>query len=59
MQTKRLLLGMGAGLAVMLVPAALFFVHAQNQPPTALTGHVTSEVEGAMEGDHSLKAWCS
>src|SRR5262245_64981344 len=50
MQTKRLLLGMGAGLAVMLVPAALFFVHAQNQPPTALTGHVTSEAEGAMEG---------
>ncbi len=50
MQTRRLLLGMGVGLAVMLVPAALFFVRAQNQPPAALTGHVTSEVEGAMEG---------
>src|SRR6266436_1408019 len=48
MQTKRLLLGMGVGLAVMLVPAAL--VRAQSQPPAALTGHVTSEAEGAMEG---------
>jgi len=50
MQTKRLLLGMGVGLAAMLVPAALFFVQAQNQPPAALTGHVMSEAEGAMEG---------
>src|SRR5262245_39854935 len=50
MQTKRLLLGMGVGLAVTLVPAALFFVRAQNQPPAALTGHVTSEAQGAMEG---------
>src|SRR6201982_2860362 len=48
MQIKRLLLGMGVGLAVMLVPAAL--VRAQSQPPAALTGHVTSEAEGAMEG---------
>jgi streptogramin lyase len=50
MQTRRLLLSMGVGLAVMLVPAALFFARAQNQPPAALTGHVTSEAEGAMEG---------
>ena len=50
MQIKRLLLGMGVGLAVTLVPAALFFVRAQNQPPAALTGHVTSEAQGAMEG---------
>ena len=48
MQIKRLLLGMGVGLAVTLVPAAL--VRAQSQPPAALTGHVTSEAEGAMEG---------
>ena len=48
MQTKRLLLGMGVGLAVTLVPAAL--VRAQSQPPAALTGHVTSEAQGAMEG---------
>ncbi|MBV8286717.1 MAG: carboxypeptidase regulatory-like domain-containing protein, partial [Hyphomicrobiales bacterium] len=48
MQTRRLLLGMGVGLAVMLVPPAL--VRAQSQPPAALTGHVTSEAEGAMEG---------
>ena len=50
MQIKRLLLGMGVGLAVTLVPAALFFLRAQNQPPSALTGHVTSEAQGAMEG---------
>ncbi|HVI62089.1 MAG TPA: carboxypeptidase-like regulatory domain-containing protein, partial [Bradyrhizobium sp.] len=50
MQTKRLLLGMGVGLAVTFVPAALCFVRAQNQPPAALAGHVTSEAEGAMEG---------
>ena len=48
MQTKRLMLGMSVGLAVMLVPAAL--VRAQSQPPAALSGHVTSEAEGAMEG---------
>src|SRR5260221_5732735 len=48
MQIKRLLLGMGVGLAVTLVPAAL--VRAQNQAPAALTGQVTSEAEGAMEG---------
>src|SRR5436309_6100913 len=48
MQIKRLLLGMGVGLAVTLVPAAL--VRAQSQTPAALTGHVTSEAEGAMEG---------
>src|SRR5262249_35039895 len=48
METRRLLLGMGVGLAVMLMPAAL--VRAQSQPPAALTGHVTSEAEGAMEG---------
>src|SRR5262245_25252460 len=48
MQIKRLLLGMGVGLAVTLVPAAL--VRAQSQPPAALIGHVTSEAEGAMEG---------
>src|SRR2546425_3738270 len=48
MQIKRLLLGMGVGLAVTLVPAAL--VRAQSQTPAALTGHVTSEAEGAIEG---------
>src|SRR5215469_16385547 len=48
MQTKRLMLGMSVGLAVMLVPAAL--VRAQSQPPVALSGHVTSEAEGTMEG---------
>ena len=50
MQTKRLLLGVCAGLAVMLLPAASYFVRAQGQPPAALTGQITSEAEGAMEG---------
>src|SRR6266498_778954 len=50
MQTRRLLLGMGVCLAVILVPAALFFVRAQNHLRAALTGHVTSEADGAMEG---------
>ena len=49
MQTRRLLLGMSVGLAVVLLPV-LHVVQAQNQAPEALTGRVTSEAEGAMEG---------
>jgi streptogramin lyase len=49
MRTKRLLLGVCAGVAVMLLPAA-HLVRAQSPAPTALTGHVTSDAEGAMEG---------
>mgnify|MGYP003345816567 CR=1 FL=1 len=36
-----------AGLALVLVPGALL---AQSRPPVALTGIVTSDKEGAMEG---------
>jgi virginiamycin B lyase len=50
MRTKRLWQGICAGLAVMLLPVAIHCVRAQNGPPVALTGKVTSEAEGAMEG---------
>jgi virginiamycin B lyase len=50
MRSKRLLLGVCAGLAVLLLPAASYYVRAQNPPPPALTGQVTSDAEGAMEG---------
>ena len=53
MQGKRLWLGVCAGLAALL-PASAYFVGAQaqspTQPPLALTGQVTSDAEGAMEG---------
>jgi virginiamycin B lyase len=47
MQTK-LIMSMTAGLAVMLLQASPDLVKAQGQ--AALTGKVTSEAEGAMEG---------
>jgi hypothetical protein len=50
MRSKRLLLGVCAGLAVLLLPAATYYVRAQNPAPPALTGQVTSDAEGAMEG---------
>ena len=50
MQIRRLLQFLMAGLAVMLVQSAAPQLSAQNQPPAALTGQVTSEAEGAMEG---------
>jgi virginiamycin B lyase len=50
MRSKRLLLGVCAGLAVLLLPAATYYVRAQNPAPVALTGQVTSDAEGAMEG---------
>src|SRR5947209_3938238 len=50
MRTRRLLLGAGGGLAAMLLLAAPYFVRAQTQVPAALTGKVTSDAEGAMEG---------
>jgi virginiamycin B lyase len=50
MRSKRLLLGVCAGLAVLLLPAATYYVRAQNPAPAALTGQVTSDAEGAMEG---------
>src|ERR1700716_2316888 len=49
MQTKRPWLGVCAGLAIALLPAS-YFVQAQGQPPIALTGKITSDAEGAMEG---------
>src|SRR5229473_5503336 len=49
MLTRRLLQIFAAGFAVMLFPSAPQ-IAAQNQPPAALTGQVTSEAEGAMEG---------
>ena len=50
MQTKRLRLGVWTGLAIMLLPATIYFAQAQGQAPAALTGQVTSDAEGAMEG---------
>src|SRR5262252_1081090 len=44
----RLALGLTAGLALILLQAAPAAIRAQGQP--ALTGQVTSEAEGAMEG---------
>jgi virginiamycin B lyase len=49
MQTKRLWLGVCAGLAVALLPAS-YLVQAQGQPPVALTGKISSDADGAMEG---------
>jgi virginiamycin B lyase len=49
MQTKRPWLGVCAGLAIALLPAS-YFVQAQSQPPVALTGKITTDAEGAMEG---------
>src|SRR5262249_29770523 len=48
MRSKRLLLGGCAVLAIMLLPASSHLVRAQNE--VALTGVVTSDAEGAMEG---------
>jgi len=50
MQTQRPWAGVCAGLAIMLLPAASDFADAQSQPAVALTGQVTSDAEGAMEG---------
>src|SRR6266571_9157158 len=50
MRTRRLLLGAGGGLAAMLLLAAPYFLRAQTQVPAALTGKVTSDAEGFMEG---------
>src|SRR5262245_56984433 len=50
MQTRRLLLGVSGGLAAMLLLVAPYFVGAHTKPPAAITGQVTSEAEGAMEG---------
>src|SRR5437588_5540458 len=49
MRTRGLLLGAGI-LAAMLLPAASYFAGAQTKPPAAVTGQVSSEAEGAMEG---------
>src|SRR5467141_116017 len=49
MRTRRLLQILTAGFAVILFQSAPQ-IAAQNQPPAALTGLVTSEAEGAMEG---------
>jgi virginiamycin B lyase len=50
MRSNRLWLGVCAGLAALLLPASTYFVRAQAQAPVALTGQVTSEAEGPMEG---------
>ena len=50
MRSKRLWLGVCAGLATLVLSASTYFVRAQAQAPVALTGQVTSEPEGAMEG---------
>jgi streptogramin lyase len=50
MQTQRLWLGACATLAIAFLPATSYFVRAQGQPPVALSGHVTSDAEGPMEG---------
>src|SRR2546428_13915982 len=49
MLTRRLLQILTAGFAVILFQSAPQ-IAAQNQPPAALTGQVTSKAEGAMEG---------
>jgi streptogramin lyase len=49
MLTRRLLQILTAGFALILFPSAPQ-IAAQNQSPAALTGQVTSEAEGAMEG---------
>src|SRR5260370_31353668 len=49
MLTRRLLQIFTAGFAVILFPSASQ-ITAQNAPSAALTGQVTSEAEGAMEG---------
>src|SRR5262249_48955216 len=49
MLTKRLLQIFAAGVALMLVPSAQQ-ISAQNGSAPALTGKVTSDAEGAMEG---------
>src|SRR5690348_7894361 len=43
-------LGMSAALSVGLAQLPLLSIHAENGAPPALTGEVTSEIEGAMEG---------
>src|SRR6202521_3917532 len=50
METKRVLLIAGGALAAMLLQTASARLHAQAQPPTALSGQVTSTEEGPMEG---------
>ena len=50
MRTTHLLLGAGGALAAMLLLATPYFVRAQTQAPAAVTGQVSSEAEGAMEG---------
>jgi virginiamycin B lyase len=49
MLTRRLLQVFTAGFAFLVFPQAQQ-IAAQNAPPTALTGQVTSEAEGTMEG---------
>ena len=44
------MLGMSAALSVGLVQFPLSSVHADDRAPPALTGEVTSEAEGVMEG---------
>jgi streptogramin lyase len=50
MQSKHLWLVMCTGVSLMLVPASSRTAQAQGQPPAALSGQVTSDAEGAMEG---------
>jgi len=47
---SRLLLNLTAGAAVLLLPGPSDPVWAQATVPVAITGHVTSDAEGAMEG---------
>ncbi len=47
---SRLLLSLTAGAAVLLLPGPSDPVWAQATVPVAITGHVTSDAEGAMEG---------
>jgi virginiamycin B lyase len=50
MRTKGLVQFVITGAALMLLQSAAPQLAAQNQAPAALTGQVTSEAEGAMEG---------
>ena len=50
METKRVLLIAGGGLAAIFFQTASARLHAQAQSPSALSGQVTSTEEGPMEG---------
>jgi virginiamycin B lyase len=50
MQIRRLMQILAAGIAVMFFLPSSSQIAAQNDPGSALTGQVTSEAEGAMEG---------